>query len=55
MSLAQMLRWRRWENWEEGKMGLTKTLAVVAGGRNEETNSKYAAGVRVKQLPSRRQ
>jgi hypothetical protein len=32
-----------------------KKLAVVGGGRNEETYSKYAAGVRIKQLPSRRQ
>jgi len=30
-------------------------LAVVAGGRNEETSSKYAVGARIKQLPSRRQ
>ncbi|MHC4397113.1 MAG: hypothetical protein ACYS1A_15850 [Planctomycetota bacterium] len=30
-------------------------LAVDAGGRNEETSSKYAAGVRIKQVPSRRQ
>jgi len=36
-------------------MGLTKSLAVVAGGRNEETYSKYAEGARIKQLPSRRQ
>ena len=37
-----------------------KKLAVVAGGslgdrRNEETYSKYAAGARIKQHPSRRQ
>jgi len=34
---------------------LTKSLAVDAGGRNEETYSKYAAGARIKQRPSRRQ
>jgi len=36
-------------------METKKTLAVVAGGRNEETYSKYAVGARIKQLPSRRQ
>jgi hypothetical protein len=30
-------------------------LRSAAGGRNEETNSKYAEGIRVRQYPSRRQ
>jgi len=30
-------------------------VAVDAGGSNEETYSKYAAGARIKQYPSRRQ
>jgi hypothetical protein len=30
-------------------------VAVVSGGRDEETCSKYAEGIRVKQYPSRRQ
>ncbi|MHC4397347.1 MAG: hypothetical protein ACYS1A_17040 [Planctomycetota bacterium] len=34
---------------------LNKSLVVDAGGRNEETSSKYAAGARIKQVPSRRQ
>ncbi|MHC4397853.1 MAG: hypothetical protein ACYS1A_19585, partial [Planctomycetota bacterium] len=34
---------------------LTQSLAVVAGGQHEETTSKYAAGARIKQVPSRRQ
>jgi len=40
---------------KRGEMGLSKYLAVVAGGRNEETYSKYAVGERIKQVPSRRQ
>ena len=36
-------------------MDTKKTLAVVGGGRNEETSSKYAVGRRIKQFPSRRQ
>jgi len=39
----------------KGGMGLFKSLAVGAGGRNEETFSKYAAGALIKQVPSRRQ
>jgi len=57
-----MLKWGRWgkgerlkEKGKREKLGVTKSLAVVAGGRNEETYSKYAVGARIKQLPSRRQ
>ena len=39
---AELVRWLR-------------MLAVVGGGRNEEAYRKNAAGVRIKQLPSRRQ
>ena len=30
-------------------------IARAAGGRNEETYNEYAEGIRVKQIPSRRQ
>jgi len=41
----------------KGKIGLSKSLAVDAGGslgdrRNEETSSKYAVGARIKKIPS---
>ncbi|MHC4397387.1 MAG: hypothetical protein ACYS1A_17240 [Planctomycetota bacterium] len=36
-------------------MGGCWVVAVVAGGRDEETYSKYAVGARIKQVPSRRQ
>jgi len=29
-----------------------KKTAVAGGGRNEETNSKYAGGIRIKQYPN---
>jgi len=41
------------KNVKGGKWG--GLLAVAAGGRNEETSSKYAVGARIKQVPSRRQ
>ena len=37
------------------KVDFSSLVGVVAGGRNEETHSKYAAGARIKQIPSRRQ
>jgi hypothetical protein len=34
---------------------VNEKVAGAAGGRNEETYSKYAEGIRVEQYPSRRQ
>jgi hypothetical protein len=39
----------------DGLVRWLRMLAVDAGGRNEETYSKYAVGARIKQVPSRRQ
>ena len=33
----------------------SRLIAVAAGGRNEETYSKYAEGIRKRKYPSRRQ
>ncbi len=37
------------------KWGGEIPMCSAAGGRNEETYSKYAEGIRVKKCPSRRQ